>query len=239
MYNARPFGALLACLSLLSIWFAFSQSILRLLHDSPWLLVIGGALGISIWLPLVASVVAKYLVWFSRPRTHRDGTAVGEDKYGNACRLATIAVATAVVGVMAIDGALQVISGKRILPPRQIDTAEVFLYAAVVLVILSPLIETLVMLMTLELGRRFCSSDLALALGSALVWGLWHGYANHPYQTPSMIWLFWIFSSLYLRWRSDGMSRNATYLWVTAVHSANNLIALLLLVVADSSRSSV
>lgn len=237
VHSSRPFGALLACLSLLSIWGAFSQSILRLMDDRPWLVVTAGAIGISIWLLLAISVVTKYLAWFFRPQGSEGTTTAGTEKYTTLYKLAGIAVASAVVGVMAIDGTIQAVTGKRIFPPRQLDTTEVLFYAIVLLVILSPLVETLAMLITLELGRRVCGSNLTLSLGSALVWGIWHGYANHPYQAPSMIWLFWIFSTLYLRSRSDGISRSAAYLWVTVVHGGNNLIALFLLVAASSTRS--
>lgn len=94
------------------------------------------------------------------------------------------------------------------------------------LVVFSPLIETLMMAAALELLRLALPPTLAV-LASAIGWAIAHSVAA-PMWGLVIWWPFLVFSTLYLAWRARGRARAVGIVFAT--HALHNLpVALLLL----------
>ena len=94
------------------------------------------------------------------------------------------------------------------------------------LVVFSPLVETLVMAAALEVLRLALPPSAAL-LASALGWGIAHSLAA-PAWGLVIWWPFLVFSTLYLTWRGSGRARAVAIVFAT--HALQNLPVALLLV---------
>jgi hypothetical protein len=134
------------------------------------------------------------------------------------------------VGTLAADGLVQLISGRIILPPVVLTSFRLVLAAAIVLVAIAPLIETVVMVLILEALQRFGLSRVNAAIISAAAWAGWHAFVNHPAQAPSMFWLFLVLGTLYMFARSR-MSPVKAAVLIAGAHAANNALALLFILV--------
>lgn len=93
------------------------------------------------------------------------------------------------------------------------------------LVIVSPLVETLIMAAVLEVLRRFLPPAAAIAI-SAIGWGLAHSWVA-PAWGLVIWWPFLIFSTLYITWAKRSVW--AAVGVVFAVHALQNLGPALLL----------
>jgi len=69
----------------------------------------------------------------------------------------------------------------------------------VMAVVFSPLVETLILALTLILARNTSASKIRIAVVSALCWGILHGIAI-PYDFIGATWAFLLFSVAYLTW---------------------------------------
>ncbi len=99
------------------------------------------------------------------------------------------------------------------------------LATVVVLVVVSPLVETLIMAAVLELLLRFMRPAPAIII-SAIGWGAAHSWVALAWGLV-IWWPFLIFSTLYVTW-----SRRSVWMAVAvvfAVHALQNLVPALLL----------
>ena len=99
------------------------------------------------------------------------------------------------------------------------------LSTVILLVIVSPLIETLIMAAVLELLLRFLPQVAAIAL-SAIGWGIAHSLVA-PAWGLVIWWPFLIFSTLYVTWSKRSIWMAVAI--VFAVHALQNLGPALLL----------
>jgi len=99
------------------------------------------------------------------------------------------------------------------------------LYPFLLVVVFSPVVETLIMALVIELGLLVLP-PLAVVLLSAACWGVAHSLAA-PAWGLVIWWPFLIFSTLYVTWRREG--RGKAIAIVAAVHALNNLLPALLL----------
>ena len=89
-------------------------------------------------------------------------------------------------------------------------------------VVLSPAIETLLMIPVFGVLKGFINSKLGLVFLSALIWALLHSLAN-PIWGLSVFWAFVVYSSAFLAWSEKSATKA---FWVTfAIHALNNLTA--------------
>lgn len=95
----------------------------------------------------------------------------------------------------------------------------------VLLVIVSPLVETLIMAAVLELLLRFLPPGAAIIL-SAIGWGIAHSLVA-PVWGLVIWWPFLIFSTLYVTWSRRSVLAGLTIAF--AVHALQNLGPALLL----------
>lgn len=93
------------------------------------------------------------------------------------------------------------------------------------LVIFSPLIETLIMAGFIELLRRFLAPT-ATVIGSALGWAIAHSLAA-PSWGLVIWWPFLVFSTLYVAWRGRGKAKAVGMVFLA--HACQNLPSALLL----------
>lgn len=99
--------------------------------------------------------------------------------------------------------------------------------------VFAPVVETLLLALTLFILRRFIRRPLGQAAAAAGIWGLLH-LSNGPMSPLIIAWPFFVFSVAYQAWRPRGWLRAFTV--VTAIHFLQNLLpALLLLVLPDSA----
>lgn len=84
----------------------------------------------------------------------------------------------------------------------------------------SPLVESALMFPVFWLLEKCRVNARFLPLASALFWAAFHAI-KYPVQGLMVVWPFWIFSKVALRWR--GVSKNRAYLVVTAIHAIHNL----------------
>lgn len=148
--------------------------------------------------------------------------------------LALVAAALGLIGTQAIDGAIQVQLDRPIVAPQALITLAELVGAAILFVGVAPLLETLAMAVLLEPMRRWFARWRCLAATSAVIWGAWHAFVNHPLQFFSMTWLFWVLSRLYLGLRRQGGVVRAMG-WTCVAHALNNLIALGLIVARQAA----
>ena len=92
-------------------------------------------------------------------------------------------------------------------------------------VLFSPVVETLIMAAVIELALLALSPAVAVLL-SAIGWGIAHSLAA-PAWGLVIWWPFLIFSTLYVTWRGEG--RGQAIAIVAAAHALNNLGPALLL----------
>jgi len=97
------------------------------------------------------------------------------------------------------------------------------------LVIISPLVETLIMAAVLEVLLRFLPPAAAIVI-SAVGWGLAHSWAA-PAWGLVIWWPFLIFSTLYVTWSKRSVWAGVAI--VFAVHALQNLGPSLLLLVSQ------
>jgi len=91
-----------------------------------------------------------------------------------------------------------------------------------VMVVATPVAETIVLAVGLWILRRLISTPFRLAAASAVLWGLLHATAA-PIWFFGTAWSFFVFSSAYLAWREH----SRTYAFVAAAlpHMLVNLAA--------------
>ena len=92
-------------------------------------------------------------------------------------------------------------------------------------VIFSPVVETLIMAVAIEIGLLMLPPVAAVIL-SSIGWGIAHSLAA-PAWGLVIWWPFLIFSTLYVTWRGEG--RALALAIVATVHALNNLGPALLL----------
>ncbi|MEW6706254.1 MAG: CPBP family glutamic-type intramembrane protease [Pseudomonadota bacterium] len=136
------------------------------------------------------------------------------------------------LGALSADALIEIVTNSRIVAPEELNTWGKLVGAVVVFVVLSPLLETLVMAGLFRLLGKVSTDQILLSVVSALAWGLLHAATGHPAQFPSMVWLFWILSMLYLRLRSVHGFREAVT-GTCLAHALNNAIALAVIVVGQ------
>ncbi len=89
------------------------------------------------------------------------------------------------------------------------------------LVIVSPVVETLMMSFVLFILSRFMKKKVTLAMVSAVLWGLLHGL-DSPVWGVHVLWPFFVFSCAYLTWRQKSWFHAV---WVTCcIHALQNLV---------------
>jgi len=138
-------------------------------------------------------------------------------------RALAVAWATAFVPTLALGAAVTALLPKNAFPAIPLANGYVFW----LLVIVSPLLETLLMGAALVLLRRFFSPTLSVLI-SAVGWGIAHSAAA-PGWGLVIWWPFLIFSTVFLTWRSRSLL--AALAMAAASHALHNLLPALLLVV--------
>ena len=103
------------------------------------------------------------------------------------------------------------------------------LYPFLLVVVISPLLETLIMALVIEIGLLVLP-PLPVVMLSAIGWGVAHSLAA-PVWGLVIWWPFLIFSTLYVTWRGSG--RGQAIAIVTAVHALNNFLPALMLLRSD------
>ena len=103
------------------------------------------------------------------------------------------------------------------------------LYPFLLVVVISPLLETLIMALVIEIGLLVLP-PLPVVILSAIGWGVAHSLAA-PVWGLVIWWPFLIFSTLYVTWRGSG--RGQAIAIVTAVHALNNFLPALMLLRSD------
>ncbi len=144
-----------------------------------------------------------------------------------------VAAFIGVVGSVSIDSVLELVTHNRIVAPQNLGDWQTIIAATVFLVLFSPFVETLIMGATLEPFRRHWTGGPVLPLVSGFAWGLVHAFANHPYQFFSMIWLFFVLSTLYVHTRNQH-SFWKTFWVVCTAHAGNNFLALFLIILRQN-----
>ncbi|MEO6580196.1 MAG: hypothetical protein ABIN83_03480 [Sphingomicrobium sp.] len=99
------------------------------------------------------------------------------------------------------------------------------LYPFLLVVAVSPLLETLIMALIIEMGLLFLPPVAVVTL-SSIGWGVAHSLAA-PAWGLVIWWPFLIFSTLYVTWRGRG--RGKAIALVATVHALNNFGPALLL----------
>ena len=99
------------------------------------------------------------------------------------------------------------------------------LYPFLLVVVISPLLETLIMALVIEIGL-LALPPLAVVILSSIGWGVAHSLAA-PAWGLVIWWPFLIFSTLYVTWRGQGRAKAIGI--VASVHMLNNLVPALLL----------
>jgi hypothetical protein len=97
---------------------------------------------------------------------------------------------------------------------------------AIILVLLTPVIETLLMWPILRFLGRFISSSLYVALASASAWAVVHSLSA-PVWGFIAFWPFFVLSIVFLEWEKKALSKA---IGVTAsIHMCQNFAGLLLM----------
>ena len=92
--------------------------------------------------------------------------------------------------------------------------------------LLSPLLETLLLGLTLAFLKLFVRETLWVAALSAIIWGILHGVTNEPDQVFTVTWSFFVYSLCFLEWTKKSVVRAIV---VTALlHSCSNVLLILL-----------
>jgi len=99
------------------------------------------------------------------------------------------------------------------------------LFPFVLVVLISPLLETMIMAAIIEIGLLILP-PLAVVILSSIGWGLAHSLAA-PAWGLVIWWPFLIFSTLYVTWRGEG--RGKAIALVATVHALNNFLPALVL----------
>ena len=99
------------------------------------------------------------------------------------------------------------------------------LFPFLLVVITSPLLETMIMASAIEIGLLILP-PLAVVILSSIGWGIAHSLAA-PAWGLVIWWPFLIFSTLYVTWRGEGRSK--AILIAATVHALNNFLPALLL----------
>lgn len=90
-------------------------------------------------------------------------------------------------------------------------------------VLFSPLIETMVGVIFLEVGRRLLTNNLLIVILSAFFWGLLHA-SLEPINFFATAWIFFVISDLYIAVR-ESTSISKASVSMLAAHFLNNLLA--------------
>lgn len=105
------------------------------------------------------------------------------------------------------------------------QTPLVFAFGAL---LLSPWVETLLMIPILALYRRFIPRPVFIALASALTWAIFHSLLV-PFWGLTVCWPFFIFSIAFLEWEKKSLLRAVI---VTAlIHTCQNLVPVILFLI--------
>lgn len=110
--------------------------------------------------------------------------------------------------------------------PRFPTHDEMSLSWTFVMVVVSPLVETVVLASLLWILARFIEAPVRLAAVSAILWGLLHATAA-PIWFFGTAWSFYVFSSAYLTWRTR--SRTHAFIAAAAPHGLVNFAAVALM----------
>jgi hypothetical protein len=90
-------------------------------------------------------------------------------------------------------------------------------------VVITPILETYLLILTLHILRSFKIHGLKLAIIAAVFWGMLHGVQSWPWFFPAA-WGFFIFSTVYETWRLDSFKKAFTA--TALIHAINNFLAL-------------
>jgi len=93
--------------------------------------------------------------------------------------------------------------------------------AAFCTLVLVPLIETALLVLTISLFSRVFRSSHGVAVASAVVWAVLHSLAWPPWGII-IAWVFYVMSRAYVAWRPLGSAR--AFFVVVFIHAAHNLI---------------
>ncbi len=99
------------------------------------------------------------------------------------------------------------------------------LFPFLLVVVISPLLETMIMAAVIEVGLLILP-PLAVVVLSSIGWGIAHSLAA-PAWGMVIWWPFLIFSTLYVTWRGEGRAKAIAI--VATVHALNNFLPALLL----------
>jgi hypothetical protein len=126
------------------------------------------------------------------------------------------------LGALAIVGLIQLKLGSNFPNPllkSSVDLQFFFLNH----VVISPVIETVLCIIFLELGRRWISRRWLIVGASALVWGVLHA-SLEPLNFFATTWIFFVISDLYIALRDDFSPAKAG-IAIFIAHFLNNLLA--------------
>jgi hypothetical protein len=130
--------------------------------------------------------------------------------------------ASCFLGALAIVGLIQLRLGSTFPNPllkSSVDLQFFFLNH----VVISPVIETVLCIVFLELGRRWVSRRWLIVGVSALVWGGLHA-SLEPLNFFATTWIFFVISDLYIALRDDFSPAKAG-IAILIAHFLNNLLA--------------
>ncbi|AOS46000.1 hypothetical protein Verru16b_03091 [Lacunisphaera limnophila] len=105
------------------------------------------------------------------------------------------------------------------------------LFIAIMICVVSPLVETLMMVVLFAGLRLFLKGQVPLAIVSCLLWAGLHSLSA-PAWGLGVFWPFLIFSICYLNWETRSR-RHAIYM-TAALHALHNLVPSVLLLVGTA-----
>lgn len=135
------------------------------------------------------------------------------------------AIAFSIIGAL-INTAIH--DTREVLDPNDFPADASLLIAGFLIVVATPILETLLMWGVLALIRRFLTSNPIIAsLISGIGWGVAHGLINAFANGISTAWSFTIFSLVFIA--NQKLSTSRAFWVVVIMHGLTNLIPTLLL----------
>jgi hypothetical protein len=132
-----------------------------------------------------------------------------------------------VAGLVVASGAFSEV-GPRFEKPQFGSPIPVAVMTFLLLVVFSPVVETLLMSFGIGLMSLFTKGKVSLAILSAILWALVHSLAS-PGWGLIVCWPFFVFSCAYLAWRPQSWFRGV---WVAlSIHALQNLLPGLLVLI--------
>jgi hypothetical protein len=129
---------------------------------------------------------------------------------------------TSFLGALSIVGILQV-KLAIVIPNLKINSTADISALLISQILLSPLVETLLSVGLLEICRRWINSKIKIVIIFGIFWAALHAYLD-PLYFFSTIWMFFIFSDLYLRSRDNfSVLKAGLLMWIA--HLVNNFLA--------------